>query len=212
MLDGHHDAEGHTYDVADPDRITARDQWSMRRIVTVTRPDGTARRLLLEVHDMHDQGPTRAIAPRRVSGSAADTLVPGDVIRHYSTEDDSIHATIRAIEADGLDMLTITLQVGAGETLFDILFDRRDRVEVITRSTLTGSRSTVAEGALVGRHGAASVFWKRVIDGTMYRFERVIMPDGERRYIAYRFNGYAGGPRFGCAWEQAHFITVKAGS
>lgn len=43
--------------------------------------------------------------------------------------------------------------------------------------------------------------WRRDIQGQMYSFTAVLMPTGERRYFARKFNGYSGGPRFACAWS-----------
>lgn len=48
-------------------------------------------------------------------------------------------------------------------------------------------------------HGTARR-WRREIQGTWYTFTAVLMPDGERRYFANRFNGYAGGMNYACAW------------
>jgi hypothetical protein len=50
--------------------------------------------------------------------------------------------------------------------------------------------------------------WQRELGGKLYSFSAVIMPDGERRYFANRFNGYVGGPLFGCAWDRCFEATV----
>jgi hypothetical protein len=50
--------------------------------------------------------------------------------------------------------------------------------------------------------------WQRELGGKLYSFTAVIMPDGERRYVARRFNGYVGGPKFGCAWDQCFSVTI----
>lgn len=50
--------------------------------------------------------------------------------------------------------------------------------------------------------------WTKTISDVPYSFRAIIMPDGECRYVVYRFNGYIGGPAFACAWDQVHFITV----
>ncbi|HZZ17166.1 MAG TPA: hypothetical protein VFE08_14525 [Candidatus Sulfotelmatobacter sp.] len=51
--------------------------------------------------------------------------------------------------------------------------------------------------------------WTRTIRGKQYRFNAVLMPDGERRYFASVFNGYAGGPRFACAWTPVLKWIIK---
>lgn len=50
--------------------------------------------------------------------------------------------------------------------------------------------------------------WQRVIGGTRYSFTAVTMPDGERRYFASRLTGYAGGPKFACAWKPCAAWTI----
>jgi len=55
-----------------------------------------------------------------------------------------------------------------------------------------------------------SRYWSRTIRGIQYSFTAVLMPNGERRYFARRFNGYAGGPRFACAWTPCFSYTVRA--
>lgn len=86
---------------------------------------------------------------------------------------------------------------------------------------LVGERSDIRvtmpdrEGNGVGRR------WGRVINGTPYAFTAVVMPSGERRYYAEKYNGYGddgtvdgrmSGMRFGCAWSPAHDITFPAGT
>lgn len=60
--------------------------------------------------------------------------------------------------------------------------------------------------------------WRRTINGTPYGFTVVNMPDGELRLIVRKYNGYgddgteegrARGMRFGCAWSQVHWITLR---
>lgn len=46
-----------------------------------------------------------------------------------------------------------------------------------------------------------SVSWQRTIAGQTFSFTKVDMPDGEIRWFVSRFNGYAGGPQFDCAWS-----------
>jgi hypothetical protein len=47
-------------------------------------------------------------------------------------------------------------------------------------------------------------------DGVPYYVTRVDFPTGRRRYTAQRFNGYAGGERFACAWDHLGFVEVPA--
>jgi hypothetical protein len=49
-------------------------------------------------------------------------------------------------------------------------------------------------------------------DGVPYYVTRVDFPAGWRRYAARRFNGYAGGERFACAWDHLGFVEVPATS
>lgn len=70
------------------------------------------------------------------------------------------------------------------------------------------SAITEHEGAREG--DGTSRTWSRVIQGTLYSFTAVTMPSGERRYFASRFNGYPGGPQFGCAWDRASETTFRA--
>jgi hypothetical protein len=53
-----------------------------------------------------------------------------------------------------------------------------------------------------------SRLWQRTIQGRLYSFTAVLMPNGERRYFASRFNGYSGGPAFACAWDPCFEHTV----
>jgi hypothetical protein len=86
------------------------------------------------------------------------------------------------------------------------------------RSSSTGTRSPVIRyGALREGSGAVRV-WVRTIAGVPYRFTAVLMPDGERRYVVNRYNGYGDdgteggretGMRFDCAWNRVHFIVIK---
>lgn len=88
----------------------------------------------------------------------------------------------------------------------------------------TGPRSEVrshVEPADV-RHPSGPVTvrsWTRVIGGVQHSFRAIEMPNGERRYVANRYNGYGddgteagrtSGMRFGCAWSQIAFWTVPA--
>jgi hypothetical protein len=57
-------------------------------------------------------------------------------------------------------------------------------------------------------HGESRI-WRRVIQGKQYSFTAVTMPSGELRYFVSRFNGYAGGPRFACAWDRVLEWTFK---
>jgi hypothetical protein len=72
------------------------------------------------------------------------------------------------------------------------------------------ARSQITEHAADRPGNGASRTWSRTIGGQAYSFTEVTMPDGERRYLASRFNGYPGGPRFGCAWDQAASMTFRA--
>lgn len=54
-----------------------------------------------------------------------------------------------------------------------------------------------------------SVTWQRTVAGTDYAFNLVTMPGGEKRVFASRFNGYPGGERFACAWDQAAEFTFR---
>lgn len=69
---------------------------------------------------------------------------------------------------------------------------------------------------------ATTYYYRRTINGTPYAFTFVMMPNGERRHIVSKYNGYLresidkgyatleNALRFGCAWSQVHSITVKA--
>jgi len=59
--------------------------------------------------------------------------------------------------------------------------------------------------------GAQMTWWRRVINGRLYDFTKIVMSDGETRYVVQRHTGYSD-LRFSCAWEQVHFITVPATS
>ena len=55
-----------------------------------------------------------------------------------------------------------------------------------------------------------SRMWTRVILGKLYSFTAVIMPDGERRYFANRFDGTDS--RFDCEWTHDVLAwTIPAG-
>jgi hypothetical protein len=71
-------------------------------------------------------------------------------------------------------------------------------------------RSKITEHAPYHAGDGTSRTWSRTIQGVLYSFTAVAMPSGERRYFASRFNGYSGGPRFACAWDQAAEMTFRA--
>lgn len=73
-----------------------------------------------------------------------------------------------------------------------------------------GPRSAITTTGPSRPGNGTSQSWAREINGTMHTFTAVTMPDGERRYFVSRFNGYAGGPAFACAWTRTHAITVPA--
>lgn len=52
--------------------------------------------------------------------------------------------------------------------------------------------------------------WQRDLGGELYSFTAVIMPNGERRYFADRFNGNVSGPEYGCAWTPCFEATISA--
>jgi hypothetical protein len=68
-------------------------------------------------------------------------------------------------------------------------------------------RSKITEHAPHREGNGSSRTWQRTIQGVLYSFNAVTMPDGERRYFASRFNGYPGGAKFACAWDQAAEMT-----
>lgn len=74
-----------------------------------------------------------------------------------------------------------------------------------------GPRSEIYEWPAQREGNGSSRLWSREINGTPYSFTAVLMPNGERRYVVSKFNGYVGGPKFACAWDQIHFITIKPG-
>jgi hypothetical protein len=47
--------------------------------------------------------------------------------------------------------------------------------------------------------------WRRVINGKLFSFTRIVMPSGEIRFDVMEHNGYAD-LRFSCAWTQRHFL------
>lgn len=51
--------------------------------------------------------------------------------------------------------------------------------------------------------------WTRLIDGAWFAFTVVTMPDGEIRWVVTRYNGYVGGPQFGCAWSPHRQWTFR---
>jgi hypothetical protein len=71
------------------------------------------------------------------------------------------------------------------------------------------ARSQITEHAADRPGNGASRTWSRTIGGQAYSFTAVTMPSGERRYFASRFNGYPGGARFACAWDQAAEMTFR---
>lgn len=54
--------------------------------------------------------------------------------------------------------------------------------------------------------------WTRILGGKLYSFTAVLMPDGERRYSAYRYDGpkhLLGHGTFGADWTPIHlFIRI----
>jgi hypothetical protein len=73
-----------------------------------------------------------------------------------------------------------------------------------------GQRSTIQELQPSREGNGSTRRWTREINGHLYSFTAVLMPSGERRYAVDVFNGYAGGPSWGCAWDRVHFVTVPA--
>jgi hypothetical protein len=73
-----------------------------------------------------------------------------------------------------------------------------------------GPRSEITATGPSRPGNGTSLSWGRTINGTMHTFTAVSMPDGEKRYFVSRFNGYVGGPAFGCAWTRVHSIIVPA--
>jgi hypothetical protein len=59
----------------------------------------------------------------------------------------------------------------------------------------------------VGVSGATLTSWRRVIEGVLFHFSRITMPDGGVRFVVQRHTGYVD-LRFSCAWTQTHFIAV----
>ena len=85
--------------------------------------------------------------------------------------------------------------------------DSEDRVH-----SGTGTRGPVRQhSARMPGHGHY-ISWTRTIAGVPFNFSIVTMPNGDRRYVVSRYNGYTGGLRFACAWTQVHFITVTPGT
>ena len=76
--------------------------------------------------------------------------------------------------------------------------------------TATGARSaiTVSQPAPWQEGSGTSRRWTRTIRGQLYSFTAVTMPSGERRYFSSRFNDYAGGPQFACAWSPCFEHTI----
>jgi hypothetical protein len=64
----------------------------------------------------------------------------------------------------------------------------------------TSARSEVQINAPSREGNGTSHVWSRTIDGQLFSFTLVNMPNGEIRWFVSRFNGYVGGPRWGCAW------------
>lgn len=76
----------------------------------------------------------------------------------------------------------------------------------MTETTGRGQVHTVAPST--PHHGTARM-WRRTIRGTAYQFTVVNMPNGEVRWFVSRFNGYIGGPSFGCAWTPVRKWTFR---
>lgn len=81
-----------------------------------------------------------------------------------------------------------------------------------------GERGNVSFSESDGFRGA-SYRWRRDINGVPYAFTFVLMPSGELRWFANKYNGYcrkgvesglmdmAQVLQFGCAWSPVHAIT-----
>lgn len=85
------------------------------------------------------------------------------------------------------------------------------RVHVDTLAVIERPATARVVTVLASRDDYATVRqWMRVLGEELCSFSAVIMPDGERRYFASRFNGYGGGPNFACAWTQCLAVTIPA--
>lgn len=78
---------------------------------------------------------------------------------------------------------------------------RQDQLEHIAAGT-TGPRGPIFDNPAQRPGFGTSRSWARVVRGTLYRFVIVNMPNGQVRWFVSRFNGYVGGPEFGCAWDR----------
>lgn len=62
-----------------------------------------------------------------------------------------------------------------------------------------------------GREGHGdSRSWTRLLNGKLYSFNVVNMPNGEVRWFVSIYNGYIGGPKFACAWSRVRQWTFTA--
>lgn len=60
------------------------------------------------------------------------------------------------------------------------------------------TRSEVRSAGPFRPGNGSSRYWSRTIQGKLYSFTAVLMPDGERRYVASRLDGPDG--RYDCNW------------
>jgi len=77
------------------------------------------------------------------------------------------------------------------------------------RPFTVGPRSNVVMWEPDREGNGRMLMWSRELNGSLYSFTHVVMPDGEVRWFVKVFNGYCGGPSFACAWDQVRSWTIR---
>ncbi|MET0418344.1 MAG: hypothetical protein ABW022_20220 [Actinoplanes sp.] len=94
---------------------------------------------------------------------------------------------------------------------------------LVDETGATGPRGDVHTRGPLRPGNGSSMHWRRTIRGVAYSFTLIVMPDGEIRWGAQRYNGYRSAPvggatreatiassmRFGCAWQPVHFGRIR---
>lgn len=140
---------------------------------------------------------------------------------------ESLAAERQRIVAEGGDVTAIDARIAATAPILPSADMAHASTAAIDAALMEGERAagrarTQPRGpihtTLPDRPGnGVSRAWVRIIRGVPYAFTAVTMPDGERRYVVRRYNGYGDGTaesraigmRFDCAWSPVHSITVR---